>query len=347
MLLFDEIIKHIYALDEPNIIVYIAVGSSAGSVKYDVDKNTWKIEPQFEQQFPPFLSALKMNNYMLPTHIILIDSLLEDPPFVTCDSKRCISEDWCKNDSWYYNTVTNTYVYPIKINVAYAPFWNKDQTNIDDFLQQINLCAMEKNWFVVFHDFCGRDVGKIAEYFDNMIEGHHDHIIYGIGARFDGGCFIDLTLPECQFEYFISENGIKAFNPYQYKYRELGNIFNNTNSDTIKAQIRVMVNNIELFFKNNFYSLIRQIGLLKNGEHITIYEQSYSHIENLYMINIREKIERKEYTELLDNILCVLQCELGKHVGDDIVKFAINEMLKESDLYKWTFHLEKVFKINL
>lgn len=347
MLCFDNIVKNIYLQDDPNTVVYIAVGSSACSMQHDPTTNTWKIEPQFEQQFPPFLSALKMHDYTIPTHIILIDSLLEDPPFVTCDSKKCVSDDWCKNEDWSYNIVTNTYVYPIRTNVTYAPFNDQDQFNINDFLQQINLCAMEKNWFVVFHDFCGRDVGKLANYFDKMIEGHHDHIIYGIGARLDGGCFIDLTLPECQFEYIIDENGIKVFNPYQHSFRELVHIYNNSNSVIVKSQIRVMCDNIKLFFKNNFFSLIRQIALLKSGKNVTICEYSYSHIESLYDINIKEKIENKEYVQLLDILLCILQCELEKYVENEIVKYSINQMFEEPDVYKWNYHLEKMLDANI
>lgn len=347
MLCFNNIIKNIYLLDEPCTIVYIAIGSSAGSVQHDIEQNTWKIEPQFEQQFPPFLATLKMHNYMMPTHIILIDSLLENPPFVTCDSKKCVSDDWCKNEDWMYNIVTNTYIYPIRTNVTYEPFNDQDQLNINIFLQQINLCAIEKNWFVVFHDFCGRDVGKLAKHFDKMIEGHHDHIIYGIGARMDGGCFIDLTLPECQFEYIIDNKCIKVFNPYQYNFGELVHIYNASSSSVVKAQICVMCDNIKSFFKNNFFSLIRQIALLKNGAHVTIYEHSYVHIESLYDINIKEKIENKEHTQLLDILLCILQCELEKYVKNEIIRHHIDKMLEEPDIYKWNCYLEKMLDMHI
>lgn len=350
---FDEIIKHIYLLNEEYTIIYIAVGSSAGSVEHDLNNDTWKIKPQFEQQFPPFLSTLKMHNYAFPTHIILIDSLLEDPPFVICNSKKCVSDEWCKNEIWYHNVITNTYIYPIRTNVTYTPFENKDQLNIDDFLQQINLYAMNKNWFVVFHDFCGRDVGKLAEHFDGMIEGHHDHIIYGIGARLDGGCFIDLTLPECQFEYIIDlkgisyQNGIRAFNPYQYKFRELEQIYNNSSSNVVKSQICVMRDNIKNFFKNNFFVLVRQIALIKNGKQIPIYEPLYLHIESLYMVGIKEGLEKGESARLLEAVLNILQLELEKYVDNEIVSNAIRKMLEEPDFYKWNYHLEKIFDMNL
>jgi hypothetical protein len=343
MICFDGIIEHILSLNEPNTIVYIAVGSCAGSIEHDEITNSWKIKPELEQQFPPFLSTLKQRNCILPTHIILIDSLLEDPPFVMCNSKKQVSDDWCSNDIWKYNIVTNTYVYPVRVNVTYPPYNEESQINIDIFLQQLNLCAIENNWFVVFHDFCGRDVGPLAEHFDCMLKGHLDHIIYGIGARSDGGCFLDLTLPECQFEYIISDDGIKTFNPYQYTLNELVPIYNGTDSIIIKQQIKVMFENIKRFFKTTFFNLIRQLAMLDCGKEVTLYEYSYSHFASIYNIKIKEHLENKKYKELLNILVNMMEIELSKHFENTIVNSAIINMLNEPNFYKWSDHLEEVF----
>ena len=78
---------------------------------------------------------------------------------------------------------------------------------------------MRESIFFVFNDFCGRSNKYVAELYDEQIYAHLDHIIYGLGARKDVGCYIDVTGNDCVFPFKLTERNrmmIKVFNIYNY-----------------------------------------------------------------------------------------------------------------------------------
>lgn len=345
MVIFDDILTNIELQNEINTIIYIAVGSSALQVVYDDKSGTWSIPKNLEQQYPPFLATLKTHNFMFPTHIVLIDGLLEDPPFVICDSKKNVSDDWCYNGIWYFNIVTNTYVYPIRVNVTYPPYNDPSDINICDFLQKLNMKAIEKNWFVVFNDFCGRNVGLLAECFDTQISGHHDHIIYGGCTRCDGGCFLDLMGNECQFEYQFDGSSIKAFNPFAYKnFDRLDTILNSTQSEIIKFQILAMKENVKNFFKTHFFSLVRQAWMLKEGHDVKLHKFSYSYVENLCYIDITSLLDTKQFDVLFDVIMKVFKQKIIEYINEYKFDEIMCMMKCEKDVYNWQNYLNRLFE---
>jgi hypothetical protein len=355
MSVFDNIINNIREKQEANVTVYIAVGSSAGKVKYDEVFENWKIDPMYEQQFPPFLSTLKLHDLSLPIHIILIDEKLENPPFVVCDSKKNIQEGWLQHNTFWFNPITNIYVYPIYLNITYPPYIEQDQNNgyidISTFLIAINQNAMKFDWFVVFHDFCGRNVKLLAEHYDNSLIkckiDHRDHIIYGLGARFDGGCYIDLSTPVCQFVYKFDTNSIKTFNPYTYDYNTLKQIYNTKSDDTteskiIRSQITTVFENLLQFLKTNLFSVTRQFKILATGGDVKIHSSSYKYISNKYGIDFQNMIDSKDYKNLMIAISNVLLMELSCYIDQNVVKNTINNILIEQDPYKISKYLEKI-----
>src|SRR3990167_2343182 len=99
------------------LTVYVAIGSAANCTIQDPITGNWGLDPKLEQQFPPFLKKLKEHFIASPVHIILIDPILENPPFVVCNNKKQIGQNWEKiqyDESFYYfrDEITNVNVYP-------------------------------------------------------------------------------------------------------------------------------------------------------------------------------------------------------------------------------------------
>ena len=76
-----------------------------------------------------------------------------------------------------------------------------DSTNITADLRDINKYAMEENITLLYHDFTGRRNSLLAEYFDPELKSHLDHIVYGMSARQDHGCYFDLSEASAYFPW--------------------------------------------------------------------------------------------------------------------------------------------------
>lgn len=169
-------------------ILYIAIGSAAHMGRDE-------LEPSQQQQIPPFLQEL-MRHSMQEVWIVLIDPHLESPPYV-------------RRQGYQANIVE------IRADVCYQPYIRDSCVDLTEWFRTMNGIAIEKEIFMVVQDYCGADIGKLAEYFDQDLVGHRDHIIYGISARSDVGCFLDLAAPEAQFVYRETCGRLSVLNPYE------------------------------------------------------------------------------------------------------------------------------------
>jgi hypothetical protein len=217
-----EILSYIENKYEKNVAVYVAIGSAAGCYQHNEQTDEWYIDPKFEQQFPKFLCDLKENFINDPLHIILIDPNLETPPFIVCNRKKQLSELWRKinfdgKNELYVEDVTNKYVYPINKAISCPGDENiNTHINFTNFFDRLNELSKQYNWFTVVQDYSGRYMYKFSEYYDNSLLNHKNHIIYGLNARLDESCFVNLLRPACTFVYQKTQNGITAFNPYNF-----------------------------------------------------------------------------------------------------------------------------------
>jgi len=76
-----------------------------------------------------------------------------------------------------------------------------DSINITTDLRDINKYAMEENITLLYHDFTGRRNSVLAEYFDPELKNHLNHIVYGMSARQDHGCYFDLSEASSYFPW--------------------------------------------------------------------------------------------------------------------------------------------------
>lgn len=363
----NNIIKNINSSDEKNVTIYVAIGSSAEpALIHDINNNTWSIPPEREQQFPPFLRTLKQSFPFDPLHIILVDPNLENPPFIICNSNRIIGDDWnftvVDNIPTYHNDITNITVYCVSNNVEYFSK-NCINDNIYDFFENLNELAIKNNWLVIVQDYCGNNIDHLNSYFGENLDNHKNHIVYGIGVGFDGGCFINLTLPLCNFVFEHDGDGIKVFNPYYYNDATiLVNIveslkFEGDSYEIVKNQSYLFIDKHRKFIHAKLLTLLRHIYILKSDytdHNISIDSTDNIVIDNYiskkYNIHIVKMFIEKKYEEAFEKLLIVITNELiifFKSIHNDnaekFVNDVIKEILNETDFYKWGTILKNKF----
>jgi hypothetical protein len=299
-----DIIKH---------AIYVGIGTAAGYRDPDgilLDKNY--------HQYPPFLQNLKNSIPELHISIILIDPYQEDPPYMIKDKKLINS------NNTFISPDQRLTVYTWREHVRTEPYQNVRGIDITSHLRILNQFAMDSGSLFIYHNFTGKNNRILAEFFDEELKGHLDHIIYGLGLREDFGCYFDLT-DLCSYHPFYIDvnNHIKLFNVYDYiindklhllksdfimNYNLNNNIFN-SHMEKILHIIKHELNNVTLQWLRTVFRLI-------TGEEI---QHSYNNEQDFYWIDIKKcklclnLLTDKNYTGLYELLLT----EFGKKL--DIV----------------------------
>lgn len=370
-----SILSNISNRNEPNTSIYVSVGSAALSAHRDNISNVWTINDQLNQQYPKFLKSLKNLLPFSPVHILLIDPGLENPPFIVWDNTTDNTKPGVKwqetniykqfNIDHFENMSENINVYVVRKYVCYAPYERDELTemlNISLFLTQLDLESIEHNWFTVFNDFSGVVMPQIALVHDETLKGtenHLNHVIYGIGARKDGGCHFDLTAPECDFVYDITPRGIKVFNPFCSTCHD-GDLLPSLQflaemddaSDKHKRDYQIAIAQIGEYIKYkrriilyDVMTLVRQFGkLIKDSTQV---DKKGIYINNLYIkatygINLKELYEKEQYFEIFYKCVYILKEELKEHIfvaygkdTNEIVEKTVLDMIVNLDPYAW------------
>jgi hypothetical protein len=362
-IVLDDILDQINLTESAHATIYVAIGSAAHMTKVD-EKGNWYIEPQYEQQFPIFLSSLKKLCPYEPIHIILIDPMLENPPFVVCNGKKEIADGWTKIENEtvhkFYNDATNVHIYPVQSYISYLG-GSTDELASDamPFFSKLNNIAISRNWLVIVHDYSGFNIGTLGDFFDAILVGHCDHIIYGIDSRSsEGGCYIDLTKPSCDFVYDVSKSGITVFNPYNFPnpaelisklntIKSIANIDDETKKNYTIAyeQVKYFIETKRKFITCDVMTLARQIKKLIDGhdiDHCIILYNS-KNIESKYSVGIKKFLDDKKYDNLLILIIDIIKHELIHHIYPlhlektiDVVDETVKNMLECNDCHKWS-----------
>jgi hypothetical protein len=202
-------------LNEP-VFIYIGVGTYAGLKNKD-----GVLEPQNYHQYPPFLQSLKNNIADLNLFIVLIDPMQEQPPYMTgalppgphqqtfmLDTHNPENRPQGQAERLEFSQNVYTFndrkltIFSLLQKVYTDPYdCYGDSTNITADLRDINKYAMEENITLLYHDFTGRRNSLLAEYFDPELKSHLDHIVYGMSARQDHGCYFDLSEASSYFPW--------------------------------------------------------------------------------------------------------------------------------------------------
>ena len=238
---FTAIIKHIQT--EKKQIIYIGIGTAAGLREPD-----GALLPKNYHQYPPFIQDLKNSGPTISLAVLLIDPNQENPPYMVED-KGLVPKDTPHNNNNYTDIYTSPdetlTLYTLRANVYADVFQRYDDTyiNITDHLRVLNAYAMANNVLFICHDFTGRRNQLLAEYFDDELRDHLDHIVYGLGLREDFGCYFDLTDPCSYHPYYRTGVGaIKLFNAYYYIVNDKLSMMR---SDTMRSDSMLINKHIE------------------------------------------------------------------------------------------------------
>lgn len=370
--ILNKYIDDIYKEHAPFTSIYMAIGCAAHCQIYDNVTGKWSLTPELQQEFPVFLQNLKTQRPFDPLHIFLIDPSLEKHPYMVCDDVN-VSENWelnvLLNPEWicdgniYHNVDSNIHVYCIREAVTYPndnfAYYNHDaehmQLDLEQILNKIHIYAIKENWFFVFHDYSGRNITQLAQHYDFFLNHHKSHIIYGLGAREDGGCYIDLTKPACDFLYIFDEISIKVFNPYMFednifelkKYLEyIQHHYRNRDFNCVLEQTKMFMKN-KRNIMTHYFDVFRRIKILCSDNEINFSEYDYKDIKNKYKIPFETYIEIKQYDELFNVMKFILNQELLYFFNifyknsNEIVDILFNMIIQEKDPYKWT----NIFKL--
>jgi hypothetical protein len=348
--------------DEP-IFIYIGIGTSAG-----LKNNNGVLEPQNYHQYPPFLQDLKNKIVELNLFIVLIDPMQEQPPYSIADKGL----DWVNNNDSNATAHTNTIkftsaappptasgiaVFTLLQSVYTDPYeCYGDSINITEELRELNKYVMEENITLLYHDFTGRRNNLLAEYFDPEIKTHLNHVVYGMSARQDHGCYFDLSEPSSYFPWGLcpptpvgkfcpgvcpagvragatdGRTCLKLFNIYYYIVNDCLNrlaqdaqYYSAVDVNTmINTQIEQVISTIKSDLINHMLSLLRIIFRLIVGDE----QRADINVEHCF--NFISKIHREKFLNLYnDNNYIELYDKLIDYFSKDI---DIVSKLKKHDL---------------
>lgn len=297
------------------VLIYMGVGTFAGLVENDNNGKRILKETNYHQ-YPPFIKSLKMNIPDLHLYIILIDPIQENPPYMITDIK--LNERFNNNgDDKFKSRDERITVYVLRKCVYTSVYMNgnvmgDDKLNITNDLENLNRMCIENNYSFLYHDFSGRQVKPLAEYFDMQINKHLDRIIYGFNSRQDTGCYFDLTAKISYIPYRIKFNKarktLKFFNVFKYivtnKINKLDMIIEQYGFESIDLIIQqrlMIINNIIEEFKNYNFATMRVIyKKLDNDKEIEIHDYHFNSIRKDIKINLLDLLKNEDYYQIFE-----------------------------------------------
>lgn len=320
--------------------MYVAIGSAAHMARQGGDA-LWSIEPQYEQQFPRFLRTLKTECPCDPVHIILIDPMLEDPPFLVCNNKKELASNWSKvAENIYYEDICNVTVYALRQNVEYEGGIRRIEGILDitECLRLLNTLAVTYRWFVVVQDYSGNDIAGVGLLFSQEVAGHLDHIIYGLNVQYDGGCYLDISQPNCDFVYAIDDLQIKAIVTHDM--------------ESIKA-LESAGDKRHIILRDQRYTYLRGkreiiIGILASLRAIYkdgAYTYMLHNIIRYRYKDILQDIETMSSSSQFETVGHILRLELNTVFDTQVVEDIMHKIHVTKDPYKWIDIVSEKFTI--
>jgi hypothetical protein len=378
--IYDDIKQNIKLNPNNPAFIYTGIGTQSG-----LKRNDGVLEPQNYHQYPPMIQDLKKTFSNLNLFIVLVDPQQEFPPYMIKDKDL----NYINNNNNQNNNQNNVNeinpnifidkeklisVYTFRHNVTLTPYIDPlDKEKDDDIIDITNemrdlnkFAAENKNVTTLYHDFTGRYVNLVAELFDEEIQSEDlDHIIYGLSAREDHGCYFDLMSLNSYMPFRLihePENGISRisfFNIFQYIKNENCHLIEKNMKhyyppymhEMIKNQSKIVLDSLKTEFKNHIFSKMRVLLKLIRGEekHEDIAKINFwVNVTQTKKVYIDEMFNERRYDELFDYLLdhyskkidvmakiCLMEWE-----GKDLIHFIINK--NEKNLYNWYTNLDEL-----
>lgn len=219
--IIDSIYANIIDSNRPSVI-YMSVGCFASIATQKTDNPN-----RLYHQFPPALQNMYLSNEHVKFYCILIDGCLENPVYMSQDefiSNQLGLSKWKKSDDEFSYQNDRITLYPFRNNIKIKNvshdrpgYGSEKDLDITHHLESIHDIAINQNVFFLYHDFSGvNDFNKINQRFQNKIQDHIDHIIYGLCNGDIQDCYPEIDKPHALLPFNIDYSNerplIKCFN---------------------------------------------------------------------------------------------------------------------------------------
>jgi hypothetical protein len=371
---FDQIKNSIIQAQAEQIqaptLIYIGVGTAATNHSANQGPNLANYH-----QYPPFLQDLKNKIPKLRLYLGLIDPHQEDPPravqdhFLRAEGDHFTSQDRTVS---LYVWRENVYTDPDENEVADAQAQAPAQAqahNITEQLRALNYFALNQGVSLLYHDFTGRKVRLLAEYFDQELGENIDQIVYGLSTRADHGCYFDLTQPNAFFPVKIDQHTqlphtqvLKMFNFFKYinapnrqniyaaAAQELRTTYPPETYHFLEVQQEQISISQQAELRNNSMSMLRNIARLlkKDDEVADISNMNLFHFMGpLNRAPFIKMFETKNFSELFDSCYRYIAAQLELIAQIKNLDITGEEMLRfitaDEDPYKWYNNIKYFF----
>lgn len=344
------------------IIVYVGVGTAAGT--FTMIGNHKIVESSNYHQYPQVLRDMEniIDGRCVKKYILLIDPCMEDEPHITQDGVNGFIFVK-KSANVYYDSKNQIHLHIMRENIvhdAYKGMYNMDVHNITQELTQlIEICKIN-HINMIYHDFSGRQLLPIYEYHENQIGYQANHIIIGLAAQGDYGCYFDLLSSVATFamKYDIASNNRSFINICSPRYYLKQNMtIDQALSDYAHSNECVLRDQFTRICKDKFDELVSRVfyklRFLKHLQSKNNEELDKITIEDLYQmfgehlsLTILQRIEDRNletaFIEALEfygpqyDVLC-MNHKLP-YSGIDLLYLVISDA---KDTYSWATELRK------
>ena len=231
------------------ICIYFASGSAAATLN-----DNGLVDDENYQQYPKFIREL-LNKYLVKLYIILVDPILENPPYIVRDKTFGFDFQEHSQNKYIYNNIT---IYCVREYVYIeGQIFNDNYINITNDLYKLNELCKQESILMFYYDYSGKDVKEVAELYDIQVKPYLDHIIYGLGSRTVIGCYVNLNDDISQFAYKLVERNrkmIKVFNVYNILYNNVYEDIRQSIEDFGYGYINIIEKHITSVINYNIYN---------------------------------------------------------------------------------------------
>ena len=240
----------------------------------------------------------------------------ENPPYMITDELLGENFRECEDSNKFKSRDNRITTYVLRQSVTMSVYKRheldrNEDNDITNDLEYLNRYCIENTVSMIYHDFCGRPVRYLAEYFDSQLNMYLDRIIYGFNSREDTGCYFDLTQPHAHMAYRIKRNrqrtSLKFYNIFKYlqtkKYSKIDSSITKYKSqfiDIINKQKELIINNISSDFYNHALATMRVVYKKIKGDDLEIHERHFNYIRGNTKRKILGLLENNKYNQIYD-----------------------------------------------
>ena len=344
-------------------VVFIGIGTAAHTRN---EKGI--LDVRNYHQYPELLRNIRRRmkdmNQLININIILIDPMQEDPPYMVDDLHLDthiidipdMNGGTDEEEIKIYTSSEELVVFTIRKNVFTDPQSSncrtEDYVNITEDLRNMTEFAKVHDVAFIYNEFTGRSNKVVAEYFDDSIKGHLNHIIFGFDVRDNFGCFLDLTGPCSNLPFYLTrELKLRLFNLHHYINTgtvseiecDIQRFYRGYNQQMFDAQKEKIIESKKSYLKNVILQHLRYAYFILNGKDMGDLDLTEWKEFNEVSQNVQQKcinlLNEKKYQKLFD----LLKNEYGQKLdlvpklknmditGAEIIEFITNN----PDPYFW------------